>query len=218
MAKVEIATRSFQTQTEAKKFFQEMLRRYPPGKRVNDTDALELLALIERHPDFSQKVGVGIDHFEVSKTPQGTNCFYLVRRDGRGTDFSFYSCVTGKAPTRKQEVSEAFRKAITPTIWTRRDKFFKDNASADGLFVCAKTKQRISRAEGHIDHLPPMTFEVIVTSFLGGEDNQTSAVITDPDLAQQFRDYHDSIATLGFVKADVNLSQAASNRIKKGHM
>jgi hypothetical protein len=118
-----------------------------------------------------------------------------------------------------------------PTIWARRDKFFKDNASEDGLFQCAKTKQRIRRDEGHIDHLPPMTFEVIVTNFLAsrglsyeqvplslGDDNQTTAEITDPELVKWFVEFHDRVATLDFVKAEINLSQASRNRIKKSRM
>jgi Protein of unknown function (DUF3223) len=231
MKKVEISTRSFPTQKEAIAYFQAMLKRYESGERVNEEDARDLLSLIERHPEASMKIGVGINHLKVTKTLDGTNCFYIVREDSSGTDFSFYTCVRGKAPTRKQEVSEAFREAVKLDIWSKRDNFYKDHSREDGLLPCAKTKEWIRRDEGHIDHMPPMTFEVIVTTFLAhrglnydqvpishGADNQTQAVLTDANLAQQFREYHKSVATLDFVKSSVNLAQASPNRIKKSRM
>jgi hypothetical protein len=198
---------------------------------LSKTDSLDLFCLIERHPEAQQKIGVGIDHFEVMKTTQGTTCFSLVRTDGSGTDFSFYSCITGKAPSRKQEVSEALRKVVEIDIYKARDKFFKEHARADGLYECAKTKERIKREDGHIDHLAPLTFEVLVANFVAahglsyeqipisrGQDNQTFAVILDTDLAEKFRAFHNSVATLDFVKSEVNLGQASKNRIKTGRL
>ena len=231
MKKVEISTKSFPTQKAASEYFREMLNRYASGERVNSDDTLDLLALVERHPEASNKIGIGIDHLKVTTTLEGSNCFYIVRKDGSGTDFSFYSCVTGKAPTRKQEVSEAFREAVKLYIWNKRDNFYKDHSRGDGLLPCAKTKEWIRRDEGHIDHMPPMTFEVIVTTFLAGRglsydqvpisrgaDNQTKTVLTDASIAEQFKEYHKSVATLDFVKSSVNLAQASPNRIKKSRM
>lgn len=231
MKPVVIFTKSFPTQKAATEYFRAMLNRYAVGDSVNADDTRDLMALIERHPEASTKVGIGIDHFTVIKTGEGSNCFYIVRRDGTGTDFSFYKCVSGKAPTRKQEVSDAFREAVKLDIWNKRDSFYREYSREDGLLPCAKTKEWIRRDEGHIDHMPPMTFEVIVTTFLAsrglsydqvpitrGTDNQTMAALTDGNIAQQFREYHKSVATLDFVKSSVNLAQASPNRIKKSRM
>jgi hypothetical protein len=78
-----------------------------------------------------------------------------------------------------------------------------------------------------MDHRPPMTFEVIVTTFLGGrglsvddvpvttgQDNQVSPEITDKDLAAAFLAYHASVARLDLVKTSVNLAQASRHRLK----
>lgn len=231
MKKVEISTKSFPTQKAAIEYFRNMLNRYAVGERVNPDDTLDLLALVQRHPEAAKKIGIGIDHLKVTRTLEGSNCFYIVRRDGSGTDFSFYSCVAGRAPTRKQEVSEAFREAVKLYIWSKRDNFYQDHSRADGLLPCARTKEWIRRDEGHIDHMPPMTFEVIVTTFLAGRglsydqvsisrgaDNQTKAVLMDASIAEQFSEYHKEVATLDFVKFSVNLAQASSNRIKKSRM
>src|SRR5688572_18645583 len=93
---VELATRSFANQGLATSYFKDMLGRYRPGERVNETDSLDLAALLERHDEYAAKVGSGVHHFEVMMTEHGTPCFRIVRTDGTGTDFSFRHCVTGR--------------------------------------------------------------------------------------------------------------------------
>jgi hypothetical protein len=121
---VELPTRSFATQTLALSFFKAMLNRYRPGDRVNDTDALDLAALLERHDEYKTKVGSGVDHFEVMMTEHGTMCFRIIRSDGSGTDFSYPHCVTQRPPTRKQEVSQAFRRVVRFDLYNARDSSF----------------------------------------------------------------------------------------------
>ena len=121
-----------------------MLARYRVGDRISDTDALDLAALLERHDEFTQKVGGGVDHFSVMMTEHGTPCFRIERKDGTGTDFSYRHC-----------------------------------------------------------YRPPLTFEVIVTTFLvnrgltvdgvpitTGQNEQVAPDITDPQLGEEFRHYH----------------------------
>jgi hypothetical protein len=228
---VELATRTFSKQDEATNFFKAMLGRYKPGQTVTDNDALDLIALIERHPEREQKVGKGIAKFQVMATEHGTNCFRVVRHDDTGTDFSYRSCVTGRPPSRKQEVSQAFRQVVRIDLLRKRDEFFSSHADADGMIICAKSKERILKTDAHIDHLPPMTFEVIVTTFLAGQgigiddvalsagqDEQTAPEIVDQTLAESFRAYHARVAKLDMVKSRVNLAQSAPNRIKHGRM
>jgi len=73
-----------------------------------------------------------------------------------------------------------------------------------------------------------MTFEVIVTTFLAGRglsvdeipitttrDNQVKPEITDEKLKEDFRKYHNQVATIDLVKTKVNLAQATPHRIKR---
>jgi hypothetical protein len=228
MAKpVKIASRSFGSQKEATEFFRAMLRSYKPGDRVNDTDTLHLAALLERHSEYVQKVGCGLDHFSVVMTEHGTPCFTLLRRDGTGTEFSYLHCITQRPPSRKQEVSSAFRWIVRLDLFKKRDEFFAEFADAAGCVPCAETGERIAKPEAHMDHRAPMTFEVIVLTFLAGrgmayvdvpltegQDNQTTAEITDPVLREEFRRYHAKIALLDLVRNKVNLAQSTRNRMK----
>lgn len=224
---VELATRSFEKQGDATSFFKAMLNRYRPGERVNDEDGLDLAALLERHTEYAAKVGCGVSHFEVMLTEHGTQCFRIARTDGSGTDFSYPHCIAQRPPTRKQEVSQAFRRAVRFDLYRARDVFFAVHVGSDGCVSCAVTGDRIASDAGHMDHRPPMTFEVIVTTFLAGrgmsledvplssgQDDQVSPEVTDEILCEAFRSYHTSVARLDFVKHTVNLAQASRNRLK----
>lgn len=228
---VSIATREFASRGDATAFFKAMLNRYKPGERVSDEDFLDLSALLERHHEYAQKVGVGTDHFVAIMTEHGSQCFRVVRKDGTGTDFSYLTCIRGTPPARKTEVSRGFRHAVRMDLYRARDKFFAEYKDEDGLIDCAVTKERIPKDAGHLDHRPPMTFEVILTTFLAGKglsldqvpisssaDDQVFTEIADDQLREDFRRYHASVAELDFVKSSTNLSQASRNRVRRGRI
>lgn len=228
---VEIATRSFATQAEAVEHFKAMLARYRPGEVVSGDDHLDLSALIERHHEYVLKVGCGVAHFTTMVTEHGTRCFRIERTDGTGTDVSYREGIRSEPPPRKREVSQAFRWAVRIDLFGARDRFFAEHRDTEGKVTCAVTGERISRDEAHMDHRPPMTFEVIVTTFLGSRgmaledvpitaarDNQVSAEITDEALREAFRDFHRRVALLDIVRKSVNLRQATPNRIKSGRV
>lgn len=228
---VDLATRSFEKQSDATAFFKAMLDRYRPGERVSDEDGLDVAALLERHTEYVAKVGCGVSHFQVMMTEHGTQCFRIIRTDCSGTDFSYPHCISQRAPSRKQEVAQAFRRAVRFDLYKARNKFFAIHSGADGLVSCAVTGERIARDAAHMDHRPPMTFEVIVTTFLcgrglslddvplsAGKDDQVSTEVTDEALSEAFRTYHAGIAQLDFVRNTVNLAQASRHRLKVGRI
>jgi hypothetical protein len=228
---VERATRSFETQGDATAFFKAVLNSYRPGERVSDENALDFAALLERHSEYGAKVGCGVSHFEVMMTERGTQCFRIIRSDGSGTDFSYLHCVSQRPPSRKQEVSQAFRRGVRFDLYDASDSFFATHSDPDCLISCAATGERIRRDEAHMDHRPPMTFEVIVTTFLAGrglslndvplttgQDDQVSPEVTDRALCEEFRAYHAKVAVLDFVRNTVNLAQASQNRLKSGRV
>lgn len=228
---VELATRSFKKQGDATAFFKAMLNRYRPGERVSDDDALDVAALLERHTEYVAKVGCGVSHFQVMMTEHGTQCFRIIRKDGSGTDFSYPHCITQRPPSRKQEVSQAFQRAVRFDLYKARDAFFATHSDASGNATCAVTGERITRDDAHMDHRPPMTFEVIVTTFLcgrglslggvpltTGQDDQVSPEVTDQTLSEAFCAYHSSVARLDLVRNTVNLAQASRHRLKDGRI
>lgn len=94
---VNLATRTFATQSEAWSFFGAMLNRYRPGDRVSADDAADLIELLKRHPQAVAKIGDGVDYFEVQDADYDTQCFRAVRVDGTWERFSYHVCI---APER----------------------------------------------------------------------------------------------------------------------
>jgi hypothetical protein len=93
---VVLATISFDNQSLAHAFFQEMLQRYVPGERVSTEDTLHLVELFKRHPNYLEKIGPGVQYFEVMPEKFASQCFRAVLLDGSKEGFSYKKCVTQK--------------------------------------------------------------------------------------------------------------------------
>ncbi|MDQ8730682.1 DCL family protein [Bradyrhizobium sp. LHD-71] len=90
---VSIGNITFRTRQEGLSFFKEMLSKYRPEDAVGESDSIHLTELLKRHPDYAEKIGNGIHHFEVMSADFNTKCFAVVRRDGTRIDFSYKICV-----------------------------------------------------------------------------------------------------------------------------
>lgn len=90
---VELPSRTFANQTLARQHFAAMLKRYKPGERVSDVDAQDVEGLFQRHPEFKERSGDGIDHFEIQIADFGSRCFRVVRKDGTWDRFSYKKCI-----------------------------------------------------------------------------------------------------------------------------
>ncbi|WP_336079489.1 DCL family protein [Thalassospira sp. CH_XMU1448-2] len=91
-----LSTIEFNSKSDAKSFFKEMLQRYEVGEKVSNADAVHLEALLQLHTEHKDKVGSGVDYFQVMKSQYGTPCFCIVRADGSSDDFSYGHCITPK--------------------------------------------------------------------------------------------------------------------------
>jgi hypothetical protein len=160
--------RTHDTQTAAIEYFRAMLNRYSAGQGVTNDDAADLAELLLRHPEAVDKIGAGIDHFEVRVPPQfGGVCFWIVRADESATDFSFMTCVRGRAKTISQEFREACRMAIQNDVARAKQAHFMFNQDASGRVACEVTGRLLTLEEAHADHCEPMRFEVIVAALWG---------------------------------------------------
>lgn len=91
---LKLSSIEFETKQEAKNFFKAMLHKYSPGSKVKDEDAVHLEALLSLHPEHVEKIGSGLDYFQVMNADFGTQCFCIVRTDGSSDDFSYIHCIT----------------------------------------------------------------------------------------------------------------------------
>ena len=229
MAKIalEIGGLNFPSKTAATTYFRQMRDRYQVGDRIVDPDATELSWLLERHPEFRDKVGVGIDYFSVRSADFGTRCFEIVRKDGSSTDFSFGTCIDGKAPSPLSEAIAALRAEVTEDILQKKREWFRERGDAEGKVACALTGRSITIDEAHADHAPPRTFGTLAVAFIEARgidpsvgfvtapaDNQYQPKLRDEALAQQWRDYHHKLAVIRIVAKGANLTRAHEGKVK----
>lgn len=96
--RIVLETRTFDKHGDATEYFRKILNSYAVGDRVSDDHAADLRALLERHDEVNEKIGDGVDHFEVDRGPDeyGTQCFWIIRKDGSKVDFSYIHCLERK--------------------------------------------------------------------------------------------------------------------------
>ena len=96
-------------------------------KEITYQEELFLREIIQNHPEANIKIGCGIDHFEIRKTPWGNHCFIIIRIDGSIIDFSYLSCLrgSGEKDRKYKDAKQAAREAVNPLI--KKIKIFRDN-------------------------------------------------------------------------------------------
>jgi hypothetical protein len=90
---VKIGNRTFPSARQGVQFFRNIYRSYNWQDHVRPEHETELRALLAYHDDAKEKIGAGVDHFEVLKADHGTLCFYAIRTDGSLAPFSFKWCI-----------------------------------------------------------------------------------------------------------------------------
>ena len=195
----------------AKAFFRSMLDGYSDGDTVTQQDAKYLMDVLAMHPEAEVKIGCGVKRLYKDKA-----CFWLERLDGTRTDFSYRYCISGKPPTLKREFLNACRQAVRDDLMATKGEILERIGSTDRMVKCSVTGKIIPFADVHLDHAAPMTFEVIVKTFLAAHkikpedlsppgDKQWVTRFTNKRLEQDFPDYHNKVAVLRIVSSQVNL-------------
>ena len=153
--------------------------------------------------------------------------FWVVRPDGRATDFSYLTAVEGRPKSQDLEFGNACRRAVADDLTNFARAQFATRPRT--TLPCALTGAPITAAEAQVDHDEP-TFGSIVLSFRQaqgwsdsvpqgvltvGADAQTTTAFADAAVAAAFRDFHAAHARLRIVSAKANLARAAGQREPK---
>jgi hypothetical protein len=200
---------TYRTQADVATACKNLLRWYP-GTTLDERATAFLTDLLAMHPDAEQKIGVGIDHFEIRKN-RGfpSNGFYLVRVDGSETDFSYRKCLC--PPTDWGRAMAALRYAVEPQI--RR---FVLLAFRDGPVVCELSGVLMrSPSEAEVDH-GFESFAELAAKFVELEggldvielapqiDGKIGARMADTAQRERWREYHEQHAFLNVVAPSAN--------------
>lgn len=229
--------RSWKTQSEALNHFKQMLNKYAEEETVEDrADHDDLVFLLERYDEVivegPSKIGCGISEFFIRmNTGEGwqTRSFWVRRDDGSETDWSYISAVKGKCKTRAAEFYDACRVAVESDLLKAKKDFFNTYADSEGMVICELTQKPMSFADAHLDHAYT-TFNQIVLTFRASlkwsreipdgiltlpKDAQVRTYFVDSKLAEDFKEYHHSVATLRVIHREKNLSMAGTQRKPK---
>lgn len=208
MAEILIGSLTFPRKADAVNYIREVrLRSRAAGPGVEDDEFLrDLVAL---HPDATDKVGSGIERFEVRRNGNNEG-FWIIRADGSATDFSFVKCLYGTSQEAK--VQSAMRDAIVDQRLAAREAAFLISET----LICPVTGVPITRANCHMDHDAP-TFLELADSFAvenGGYstiktislDGALGRRFTDEDTMRKWQIFHAKRAHLRAVSKMANLS------------
>lgn len=159
----------------------------------------KLLYLLYMHPRSEEKIGVGVDHFNIASNAEGSGKgFQLVRVDGSMERFSYKTCIDGVAPTMRSRVTEAFRFSV-------RDQLAEFRACVVLPTTCALTGKLIqTRKDLHVDHRIP--FWKLLERFREEHGFSLCAIkthgtgehlsIADHELQERWKLFHAQVAEL----------------------
>lgn len=141
--------------------------------------------------------------------------FWIVRRDGSETDFSYKKCLEGERVYHNTFV-RACRFAIKDYIEAFKSDFFRVAIKP----TCGLTGIPLTPNDCHVDHTPPFTFDRIVQAFavlhgldmndpcltIRGVDGLVVPTFSSEMLREQFILFHNAFAQLRVISIEANLS------------
>lgn len=188
----------FRTKTEARAFCQDVLRTYPKHMPLNEDMFQKIQFLLKGHPDYVEKIGVGIKEIFIGETIFKAHGFYIKRIDDSIIDFSYKSCLN--PPTLIQRFASAYRNAI---VFDILGFLFKDNILGDALcFKCG-----IYTENPHVHHAGDYPVSRQIKEFIKENNIQITKemfdtselfieMFNDEEIKNKISDYHNKVSVL----------------------
>jgi len=238
---ITIGSDTYSSKTAALKFYKKILNKYDFESKLNREDAKYIIALAfkecgtpEEITEFSEDVVSGFNEvFEGEEDRilsvivdrhlefRTTKCFYFIGlTDGKKTrDIFSYRIAINGLPSDLQKFSRACRFAVKKRIRQYKIQKFKNRP-----VCCVISGNVVEWEECQIDHKAPLTFSVIVKSFMVANNldisnieynySNSMEIFVDGSLAEKFDDFHKKMAVLRIVSSNENLKLSGSARIK----
>ena len=207
----------FKSQPAIKVHFQDILRQAVVDEDLPLERFLDCIALFERHPDFAEKRGCGIQSVRVVFNPvYGDRCFWIYRTDGSHTDISYPTCISAKGRTPRQSFMSACRQAIADQVIAfKRAKF-----SLNQLVKCEISGRLVSEKDSHVDHFVPFVnmvevfaktrrIDIANTRYVDKGDGDIVTEFACERLRKQWQDYHRHNCVLQIVHKDENAAKGS---------
>lgn len=219
---IEIGDKEFATKKDALNHFKTILNSHAFGETLCKNDLIDILELLETHPQVKEKIGVGIETVRIAKLKYNTKSFELVRFDG-STEYFSYTKRINAPRTVFTKFSEACRQTIQEDLRNVKLAYF-NRFSKKGQVKCQETGELSKYEELSVDHRQPNTFSVIVDRFIELKNINLNEVeyvqidggpneLADEKLKEEFWRYHKGKANLRLVRKNLNLGRSFQARV-----
>jgi Protein of unknown function (DUF3223) len=246
-----IGDKTFSSKSKALAFYKDILNSYDAGEELNKEDYTCVMDLIHRdyineEVDYYQsenddkeennisllvqKIREKIQDSEVETDEhissiivdyhpefRSTKCFFLICGNEKHI-FSYRLSLNGDL-SDSQRFSNACRNLIAERLRNFKKQRFKNRP-----VKCAVTNEIVEWEECQIDHKAPLTFSVIVKSFIVSNKIDVSKVeyfcevtkeqFADQELAERFDIFHKEMAVLRVLSTKENNKLSGGARIK----
>jgi hypothetical protein len=224
---------TYTSKKAALEFYRKILNKYEVNNSISDLDFSYLIDLFNYSPfnikdplekdiknsEDGDNVIFEIDDIVVNYHPiyKKTKCFYFIV-DEENWLFSYISAINGSI-SEEQLFCISCRNAVKEVLRNFKIEMFKKRP-----VKCAITKKNVEWENCHVDHKSPMTFSVIVKTFLKSFNIEISNIdfsyedsfwhFNNLDFKNKFIEYHNKVALLRIISSEENLKLAAKARIK----
>jgi len=224
---IRIGEKIYKTKKSALDHYKSILNKYELNTDVDDSDFGDIIDLINYSPNEAdipenqnnELEDLIINNVYVDSHPvhKGTKCFYVEFGEVVWL-FSYILSINGDMSDEKKFYI-ACRNSIQNYVNDFKRKIFKEEN-----VKCAITGKYLKFEECHIDHKPPMTFSVIVQTFVKANnieiyDEEIGYIdqiwqFKNIDTKNKFINYHNNLAVLRIISVEENLKGSKNGRIK----
>lgn len=226
--KLKIGEMNFNTKKSAIEFYRNILNKYEANTSISDEDYSYLVDLLNYNSDTSEESDlknkgsellIEIDDIIVDYHPayKKTKCFYAIFGEEEWL-FSYLLAINGDLSDEKKFYISC-RHSIKNILRDFKKKIFENKPVR-----CAVTKNVLTWENCQVDHKAPMTFSVIVKTFLKSHNIEIMDIglsyegsiwqFTDKNFEQAFVEYHNKVALLRVISSKENQKLASKARLK----
>lgn len=201
---------TFKTRKELETHIRCIINSAEINVPLSDGDYDFMMDVLQHHPEFVEKSYRAYDI--VVRINRGLHFsnrgLWFLRGDDTEVDISWPVALNAEPTSYERLARDAARYAIHPQIQAFRDR---------GGHTCAICRGAVNRAQTHIDHTPPYTFENLFTRWFGrkvvGLDNTgLHPVFSDHSVSLDWQEFHALFAALQVTHGKCNMSQGAGTR------
>ena len=208
-----IANETFKTQASLQRRCDAIKKASADGEPIRDEAFVFLSQVLCHHPDFDLPAPISEATIYVDALPFGKRGFYVSFPDQTPTAVGVKKAIkalfgkTNKISAVLYDFKIAFRHAVSQQVIAKRREFIGHNReNLDRTFVSELSGKTFPMTELAIDHLPPLTFDALLLTFVKEHSinpmdvavvrREGWTLLADDRLADAWREYHQQRAVL----------------------